>query len=122
MKTNNYTLKIDEFIDNKTQALAGRPAGESLLRLLREKHIILKELETKFDRILIIIPTRIILLNKSYFLGWMETRVQELGKKEFLNKYIFEGRPFVVTKIVTDYVDSALLTLKPEEILKLGKH
>ena len=122
MNTKEYTIRLEEFIDKKTQALAGRPAGENLLRVFKEKNIILKDLELKFDQILIDIPTRIILLNKSFFLGWMETRVQELGKQAFLLKYKFLGRPFVINKILTDYIDAALLTLKPEEILKLGKH
>lgn len=116
-----YNLNIGEFINPKSFALAGRPDGEKLLADLKKKGIILIEIEKKFEKIEIIIPTRIVLLNKSFFLGWMETRVQELGKEGFLSKYKFEARKFIKDKIQNDFVDAALLTLKPEEILKFDK-
>ena len=80
-------IKISDYFDNKYTALVGRPNGEKLLDLLKKKSILLRDLEKEKDIIYIDIPSYILTMNKSFFLGFLETRVQELGKEHFLKKH-----------------------------------
>lgn len=70
-----YKLDIDKYVHKKATGLVGRPNGEQLLSDLKKDGIIFKDIEIQYDLIEIIIPKRIRLLNKSFFLGWLETRV-----------------------------------------------
>ncbi len=119
METNKYNLDINKYIEPQATALVGRPNGEKLLQTLRENGIILKEIEEKYDKIVFSIPKRIIIVNKSFFLGLFETRVQELGKKTFLDKYEFNTSDFIKKHFEGKYVDAALLTNSTSEILGL---
>ena len=83
---NKYTLELKNYIDKRETALVGREQGEKLLRLLKQKSIMLNSLEKEYEIIEIIVPDSIISINKSYFLGFLETRIQELGTKVFRTK------------------------------------
>ena len=110
------TIDLERYIGNKDTALVGRNSGENLMNKLKQKSIILEEIESKFDSIKIVIPERIITMNKSFFLGAFETRVQKLGKDEFCKKYDFEASDYIKNKI-PKHVDSALLKASMEDIL-----
>ena len=61
-------------------------------------------------------PKRIVVINKSFFLGMLETRVISLGKEGFLYKYRFDASDYIVSR-VPKYVDAALLQASMKEIL-----
>ena len=119
MEINNFSIDLNKFIEQKATALVGRPNGEKLLKSLKENGILLKEIEVKYDKIIFVIPNRIIIVNKSFFLGLFETRVQELGKEKFLDKYVFSTSDFIKKQFEEKYIDAALLTNSTEEILGL---
>ena len=68
---NKYTLELKNYIDKRETALVGREQGEKLLRLLKQKSIMLNSLEKEYEIIEIIVPDSIISINKSYFLGFL---------------------------------------------------
>ena len=113
---NGYTLKLAEIVDKRETALVGREHGEETLKQLKQKKIILKELEGKYDHILVEIPTKIITINKSFFLGLFETRILELGKQNFENKYAFITSDHIVEKI-KKHIEAALLNATQKEIM-----
>ena len=96
---NKYTLELKNYIDKRETALVGREQGEKLLRLLKQKSIMLNSLEKEYEIIEIIVPNSIISINKSYFLGFLETRIQELGTKVFRTKYSFKASEYIIRKI-----------------------
>jgi len=114
--SNDYTLKLDEIIDKRETALVGREHGEETLKQLKHKKILLKELEEKYDHILVEIPPKIITINKSFFLGLFETRIQELGKENFESKYAFNTSEHIVEKI-KKHIEAALLNATQKEII-----
>lgn len=109
-------IDLSQYINSKLTALVGRPNGEKLLKTLKVKGLIFSELEKKYETISISIPNFIVTINKSFFLGWMETRIEELGKNNFITKYKFETTNHINERI-KEYIDSALLDASPEEIL-----
>jgi hypothetical protein len=113
---NDYTLKLVDIIDKRETALVGREHGEKTLKLLKQKNIILKNIEEEYKHIFVEIPAKIITINKSFFLGLFETRVQELGKEKFEDKYIFVASEHIVNKI-KKHIDAALLKATQKEIL-----
>ena len=116
---NEITIDLEKYIHQRESALVGRPNGEMLLKKLKQEHLIFKELENKYEKIIIKIPRRIVTINKSYFLGFMETRIQELGKNEFLKKYFFIASDHIKEKIIQSYIDAALLDATQREILNI---
>jgi hypothetical protein len=92
-------INLESFIEDSETALVGRLDGEVLLiKLIKEKYVF-KVLEIEYEKITIIIPNRIVSINKSYFLGLFETRIVDLGKKEFLKKYKFITTDHISEKI-----------------------
>jgi len=112
----NYTLNLAEIIDKRETALVGREHGEETLKLLKQKKIMLKEIEGKYDQILVEIPSKIITINKSFFLGLFETRIQELGIQNFKNIYVFKTSEHIVKKI-DKHIEAALLSATQKEIV-----
>jgi len=112
----DYTLNLAEIIDKRETALVGREHGEETLRLLKQKKIMLKELESEHDKIFVEIPTKIITINKSFFLGLFETRIQELGIQNFKKKYVFQTSEHIVKKI-EKHIEAALLSATQKEIV-----
>jgi len=113
---NKFDLDLKEIINKNETALVGREHGEETLKQLKQKKVILKELEEKYENILVKIPKKIITINKSFFLGLFETRIQELGKEKFEKQYIFETSDHIIVKI-KKHVDAALLCATQEEII-----
>jgi hypothetical protein len=113
---NDYTLKLSEIIDKRETALVGREHGEEILKLLKNQKIILKDIEEKFEHIVVEIPAKIVTINKSFFLGLFETRIQELGKQKFEEKYIFNTSEHIKEKI-KKHIEAALLSATQGEIL-----
>lgn len=114
---NEFVINLSEYIKSDIKGMMGRPEGEKLLEDLKGKGNILKNLENQYQTIKIIIPPWIRLINKSYFLGFLETRIQELGREKFFSKYSFECERDYVLKPLAQYVEFALLTSSPEDIL-----
>jgi len=112
----NYNLNLAEIIDRRETALVGREHGEEILKLLRQKKILLRELEDKNEQIIVEIPTKIVTINKSFFLGLFETRIQELGIQNFKNKYVFKTSEHIVKKI-EKHIEAALLSATQKEIV-----
>jgi hypothetical protein len=113
---NDYELKLADIIDKRETALVGRVHGENTLKSLKQKGIILKELEEKYEHIRIEIPSKIVTINKSFFLGLFETRIQEIGKQKFENIYIFNTSEHIAEKI-KKHIDAALLNATQKEIV-----
>jgi hypothetical protein len=113
---NTYGLKLADFIDKRETALVGREHGEETLKLLKERKIILKSLEENYEHIIIIIPEKIVTINKSFFLGLFETRIQELGEERFKQLYDFQTTEYIRKKI-DKHISAALLTSTQKEIL-----
>ena len=109
-------IKLSDFLDPRITALVGRPNGERLLKKFKEKNIIFIDIEKNYKKISIIFPERVITINKSFFLGFLETRVQALGKEGFIEKYEFDSSEHINNRIVK-YIDSSLLSASPGEIL-----
>jgi hypothetical protein len=110
-----YNINLDTYIDQNETALIGRPNGEKLLQTLKMKNILLKDIEKNYDKILIRIPEHILTMNKSFFLGFLETRFRELGKTQFNNKYSFETSNHIKDKIQR-HIDTALTAGKLEDV------
>jgi hypothetical protein len=113
---NDYELKLTDIIDKRETALVGREHGEETLKTLKQKKIILRELEEEYEHILIEIPSKIVTINKSFFLGLFETRIQEMGKQKFEDVYIFKTSQHIAEKI-KKHIDAALLNATQEEIV-----
>jgi hypothetical protein len=113
---NTYGLKLADFIDKRETALVGREHGEETLKLLKERKIILKSLEENYDHIIVIIPEKIVTINKSFFLGLFETRIQELGEEKFKQLYDFQTTEHIRKKI-DKHISAALLISTQKEIL-----
>jgi len=113
---NEFELNLANILDERETALVGREHGEEVLKLLKEKKYILKELEEKYEQILIEIPKKIVTINKSFFLGLFETRIQEMGKEKFENKYVFKTSEHIVEKI-KKHINAALLNATQKEIV-----
>jgi hypothetical protein len=113
---NTYILELGEIIDKRETALVGREHGEETLKLLKAKKIILKDIEGKFEHIVVEMPQKIITINKSFFLGLFETRIQELGKQKFEEKYIFNTSGHIKEKIKR-HIEAAMLNATQGEIL-----
>jgi hypothetical protein len=113
---NDYTLKLVDIIDKRETALVGREHGEETLKLLKQKKVILKNIEEEYEHISVEIPSKIVTINKSFFLGLFETRIQELEKEKFENKYIFIASEHIVNKI-KKHIDAALLNATQKEIV-----
>ena len=109
-------INLSDYINAKLTALVGRPNGEKLLKTFKVSGVIFADLERNHEKIKINIPDFIVTINKSFFLGWMETRIKELGKNDFITKYEFVTTEHINERI-KEYIDSALLDASPEEIL-----
>lgn len=118
---NKYTLELKEYIDNRETALVGREQGEKLLRLLKQKSIMLNSLEKEYEIIEIVVPNSIISINKSYFLGFLETRIQELGTDAFRIKYNFIASEYIIRKIDKN-IDLAIFHDTQEGILGVAEN
>lgn len=110
------TIKLSDYINNQYTALVGRDNGERLMNKLKKNKINLDSWEDKSEKIIIKIPKHIITINKSFFLGMFEIRIQKLGKADFKSKYEFEASDHIKDKI-NRYVDTALLTASMSQIL-----
>lgn len=103
-----YKLNLHEFIGRKDTALVGRENGQKLLERLKKNNIIFKTIESNNKKIIIEIPKRIITINKSFFLGFLSTRIQELGKDAFIEKYNFNTNEHIIKQIKDEYINYAL--------------
>jgi hypothetical protein len=73
-------VDLNSVLHPRETALVGRENGESILSKLKKAGYDFESLESQHDKIAIIIPDRIVSINKSYFLGLFETAVERLGK------------------------------------------
>lgn len=97
----------------KETALVGRDNGEATLDKLIDEGFDFNKLENEYEKIIIIVPNRIISINKSYFLGLFEIVIKRLGK-DFLNKYEFKTTSHIQNKIKR-HVGAALLVFDNKE-------
>lgn len=109
-------IQFNDYISIKDTALVGRDYAKKMHTDVLAKIGSLSELENKYDTIYIVIPKRIVTMNKSFFLGFFEERIMAIGKEKFLNKYIFDASEYIVNKI-SPYAESALLSASMKDIL-----
>jgi hypothetical protein len=69
-------VDLNSVLHPRETALVGRENGESILSKLKKAGYDFESLESQHDKIAIIIPDRIVSINKSYFLGLFETAVE----------------------------------------------
>jgi hypothetical protein len=111
-----YTMQLKDFINEAETALVGRENGRNLRVTLRNRKIILENLETANDKIKVVIPPHIVSMNRSFFLGAFADRARALGKQGFINKYNFDTSEHIGNKI-KDHIDYAIKNASPEDIL-----
>lgn len=116
-----YILKLEDYIDKLETALVGREHGENLFKLLKNRKIKLDLLEKEYETIEIVVPDSIVSINKSYFLGFLETRIQELGTDVFRSKYNFIASEYIIRKIEKN-IDLAIFHDTQEKILGVNKN
>ena len=109
-------IELRDYVPKEETALVGRDNGEKLLKNLKQQGLILKDLEKSFDEIIFAIPANILTINKSFFLGWLETRILELGKESFKSKYVFDTEENLKDKI-DSHIDAAFRSSSQDEIL-----
>jgi hypothetical protein len=86
MKTERRIIDLARYCDTGSLVISGRPKGE----LLRDK-LQLDQEDERPDAVEVIIPTHIISLNSSFFLGLFAPSVQKLGIEKFDAKYKFQA-------------------------------
>lgn len=118
--TDKYVLDLKDHINKRETALVGREHGENLLKKLKDKGILFKEIEKKYKVIQLIVPNYIMSINKSFFLGFLETRIQELGTDEFRKKYSFSASAYILRKIDKN-IDQAIFDDSQKSILGIGE-
>jgi hypothetical protein len=111
-----FDIIIDKYIDKRDTALVGRDNGEKCVKIIEENIGNLIEIGNNYEKVNIIIPKRIITMNKSFFLGMFENIVKSYGKKAFEDKYIFTASDYICSKI-SKYVDYALMTTSVRDII-----
>lgn len=116
-----YTLELKDYIDKRETALVGREHGENLFQLLKKKSIMFNSLEKEYNIIEIVVPDSIVSINKSYFLGFLETRIQELGTDVFRLKYIFNASAYIIRKIEKN-IDLAIFNDTQKSILGVDEN
>lgn len=109
-------IDLAKYISGRITALVGRTDGEELLSKLKADGYDLEKMENDFSEIRVVIPHKVVSLNKSFFLGLFETSVQRLGRDGFLSKYCFLTTEHIKVKI-RNHVDAALLSASQKEIL-----
>ena len=111
-------IEIEKFIHPKETALVGPKNGASLISKLSDQNIHFADLEKEGKSMSIVIPDRIVSMNKSYFLvAWGES-VATLGEKKFNDLYDFKTSPHIKEKIQR-HVKAALVDATQEEILNV---
>lgn len=93
------TIDINKYIHPKETALVGPKSGADLVEKLEKEGVSFPELEKKGQRIAVIIPDRIVSMNKSYFLAAWGERVSILGEKKFNELYDFQTSDHIKKKI-----------------------
>jgi hypothetical protein len=115
----DYKIDLSQYIEKSLKGLVGRDNGEALLNKIQKEETLLNYIEKSHSKIVIQIPPQIRLINKSFFLGFFETRIQELGKEKFMNKYEFITDKKFILESLYDYIDYAVLTATPGDILNV---
>ncbi|MDD4954487.1 MAG: hypothetical protein PHP17_00390 [Candidatus Omnitrophica bacterium] len=110
------TIKLEDFLLPEETSLVGRENGESVLKKLKDKNLDFERLEKDYEKIIIDIPTNIVSINKSFFLGLFEIPVQRLGRDGYFAKYQFNTTEHIQNKI-KNHVDAALLKASQGDIL-----
>ena len=81
-------IDLGRYCDSGSLVISGRPKGE----MLREKlHLDVEDEQPNIVEI--IIPSHVISLNSSFFLGLFAPSVQKLGMEKFDAKYRFRAIP-----------------------------
>jgi hypothetical protein len=108
-------INLADFISQQESALVGRNKGRELLKQFTDENVIFKNLEKEFSKIRIVFPSNVITINKSFFLGWLGTRIIELKPEEFRQLYVFDTNDHIKEKI-SEFIDAAIFSATPEEI------
>lgn len=109
-------INLADFLIGNETTLVGRDNGEKAFDKLASANLNFIDLENEFDKIVVVIPERILSINKSFFLGLFETVVERLKKDGFYNKYDFRTSDHIKKKIES-HVDAALLNASQKDIL-----
>ena len=100
-------MDISTLIEPGFRALTGRDNGNKSFSIASEKYK-LEELEKNNQEIIIIIPEKIVTMNRSFFLGFFEIIIERLGKAKFESIYKFKCSKHINDKL-PGYIMSAIL-------------
>lgn len=82
----SYKINMEKFIPASSIILTGRDKGKEA-----RININIDELEEKNDKIILVIPDKIVSFNSSFFLGLFTPSIKKYKTKErFLEKYEFK--------------------------------
>ena len=83
----SHKIDIDDYRDDRSIVLSGRPKGE----WVRSEEC-LGNIDEGSENIIVIIPEDLKLVTTSFLLGLLGDSIRKLGKENFLNKFNFEGK------------------------------
>ena len=107
-------INLGSYLESSISALIGRQNGKDFLETLKNNGVNIED----GNKVVIVIPDRIITMNNSYFQGFLEEAVRNCGEvNNFLEKYEFQASDHIREKI-KKYAQSVMLTLTPNRILK----
>jgi hypothetical protein len=101
------TIDLSKFKNAKSRVLSGREEGKKVRSKLK-----LDQLDKSAEKVTILIPSEIISLNSSFFLGLFGPSVRNLGEIGFEQKYIFSCSD-VIMRSVKDGITRALKISNP---------
>ena len=90
MISKDNTINLEDFRAKDGQRVSKVFTGRDRGKYVRENSKI-DEIEEKFDRVNIVIPSNIYSINPSFFEEFLVNVVRKLGKIEFLNKFFFSS-------------------------------
>lgn len=110
-------IDLGKFIGKSEQALVGRDNGEAIKEKILASGIDFQKLEQLGGKIIVKIPTEVVSINKSFFLGLFELTIQRLGgAQNFFNKYEIDTTEHIKKK-VRDHAEAAMLKASQRDIL-----
>ncbi len=97
-------IDLGLYLDGTEKALIGRKEGKKFLKKLKSKGINIED----GQKVIIVVPERIITINNSFFQGFLGDAVRNSGgAEEFLKKYEFEASEHI-KKCISSYANNTM--------------
>lgn len=93
-------INIDNFMESNANCLVSQELGEKFFNTY------LEEINSD-EQIEFVIPERIVVMNKSFFLGAFDSIIEKIGKDKFLKRIHFSN-PDIFIYGISYYVDFVL--------------